>query len=333
MEAYSTLIKGARLIVETCMTVKEGDSVLVIADDQHRKHAQALAGVAVSLGARVLVADVTAEVTAALVSMKYPMEPAPHLANAMIHSDVIIITTNLEWANRFAHVNPVAASVQRGAKIASVEEGMGSWDLTIEDIRATTERAERIIAAMEGAKTVQVTSPKGTDVTLSIAGRPPLKVVPVKEPGVMMGPIPLWGEVAYAAVEDQTQGTIVFDGVMLGVGISGNLPEPIVVKVRDGRAYDIQGGAAADALKHAFSLSDENCNVIAEFAIGTSEKEKFGSPSEKGMLGTVHFGLGDNAHCYPGGQSHSRTHLDGTSRDVTVIVDGKTIIQDGALLV
>jgi len=333
MDAYSTLIKGARLIVETCMTVKEGDSVLIIADDLHRKHARALAGVAVSVGARVVVADVTPEVSAALASMEYPMEPAPHLAAAMVNSDVIIITTVLEWANRFAHVDPVAASVARGAKIASVEEGMGSWDLTIDDIRATTERAERIIKAMAGARTVRVTSPAGTDVTLSIEGRPPLKVVPIKEPGVMMGPIPLWGEVAYAAVEDRTNGTIVFDGVMLGVGVSGSLPEPIVVKVKDGRAYDIEGGAAAEALKRALALSDENANVVAEFAIGTSEKEKYGSPSEKGMLGTVHFGLGDNAHCYPGGQSHSRTHLDGTSRNVTIIVDGKTIMENGVLTI
>ncbi len=49
-------------------------------------------------------------------------------------SDVIIITTNLEWANRFAHVDPVAESVALGAKIGSVEEGMADWDLTTEDI-------------------------------------------------------------------------------------------------------------------------------------------------------------------------------------------------------
>ena len=79
--------------------------------------------------------------------------------------------------------------------------------------------------------------------------------------------------------------------------------------------------------------SDEMANVVAEFAIGTSHKEVLGSPSEKGMLGTVHFALGDNAHCYPGGQSHSRLHLDGSCRQVTVEVDGRTIIKDGALVI
>jgi leucyl aminopeptidase (aminopeptidase T) len=74
-------------------------------------------------------------------------------------------------------------------------------------------------------------------------------------------------------------------------------------------------------------------NVVAEYAIGMSDKEVLGSPSEKGMMGTVHFALGDNAHCYPGGQSHSRLHLDGSVRDVTIEVDGTTIIKDGALVI
>ncbi|MGD2148384.1 MAG: aminopeptidase [Anaerolineae bacterium] len=333
MDAFTTLVKGARLIVETCMTVEEGDSVLIIADDLHRKHAQALAGVAVSLGARTMIADVSPEVSAALASIEYPMEPASHLAAAMVNSDVIIITTILEWANRFAHVDPVSGAVSRGAKIASVEEGMGSWDLTHEDIQATTERADRIAAALEGASTVQIKSPAGSDLTVCIEGRPALLVVPVKEPGIMMGPIPLWGEVAYAAVEDKTNGVMVYDGVMLGVGESGSLPEPIILQIENGRAVDIQGGAAADALIRAIELSDQNANVVAEFAIGTSEKSVFGSPSEKGKLGTVHFGLGDNAHCYPGGQSHSKTHLDGTLRDATIIARGKTIMENGVLKV
>lgn len=333
MDSYTTLIKGARLIVETCMTVQKGNSVLIIADEDHMPIAQAVSGVAHSVGAWPVIANVTPQVIACLASLDVPIEPPPHLAAAMVNSDVILITTNLEWANRFAHVNPVRQSVDRGAKIASIEEGMGRWDLTIEDIRKTVYRAERIIAALEGAKWVRVTSPKGTDVVISIEGRPPLKVVPIKEPGVMMGPIPLWGEVAYAAVEDKTEGVIVIDGIMLGVGIQGTLPEPMVWKIKGGRAVEITGGAAAESLARTIAGSDSNANIVAEFAIGTSTKSAYGSPSEKGALGTVHFGLGDNAHCYPGGQSSSRLHLDGSVREVTIEAEGKVIIERGALKV
>lgn len=333
MKSYSTLIKGARLVVERCFSVQAGDSVLIICDDDHQREAQALAGVAYSLGAYPVMADISHHVSSALASMAVPMEPSKTLAAAMKASDVIIITTNLEWANRFAHVNPVAESVALGAKIGSVEEGMADWDLTVEDIDLIVGRAERIMEAMEGAEWVRVTNPAGTDVRVHLKDRLPLKVVPIKGAGEMMGPVPLWGEVAYAAVEDRTEGVIMVDGIMLGVGVYGSLKNHIRWDIEKGRAVSITGEDEAGRLRDVVAGSDENANVVAEFAIGTSHKEILGSPSEKGMLGTVHFALGDNSHCYPGGQSCSGLHLDGSIRDVTVEVDGRTIIKDGVLLV
>src|SRR4030042_4928332 len=265
MKSIITLFKGARLIVEHCMTVEAGDKVLIIADHDHMMNAEALAGAAFAVGAYPVIANVTHHVSSALASMEVPMEPPAHLAEAMIHSDEIIITTNLEWANRFAHVNPVRASVERGAKIASVEEGMEDWDLTIEDINEIPQKAEKIIHAMKGAKWVRVTSPGGTDVKISVEGRPPLKVVPVKEPGIMMGPIPLWGEVAYAAVENKTEGKIVIDGVMLGVGVYGSLKNPIEWTIKGGRAVEIKGAEEAEKLRDAVASSDANGTVVAEF--------------------------------------------------------------------
>jgi aminopeptidase len=333
MYSYTTLIKHARLIVETCMTVKKGDSVLIISDEDHMPAAQALAGVAFSLEAWPIIANITPQVTACLASLEVPMEPPPHLAAAMVNSNVILITTNLEWANRFAHVNPVKQAVARQAKVASVEEGIGSWDLDLDDIQETVSRTKRLMAALAGAEKVHVTSPSGTDVWVSIAGRPALEIVPIKEAGIMMGPIPLWGEVAYAAVEDKTEGLIVVDGIMLGVGVTGTLPEPLRWEIRGGRAVKITGGAAAESLARTIAGSDANANVIAEFAIGTSTKSPYGSPSEKGALGTVHFALGDNSHCYPGGQCESRLHLDGSVRNVTIEADGRVLVERGVIKV
>jgi leucyl aminopeptidase (aminopeptidase T) len=332
VKSYSTLIKGARLVVETCFAVQKGDAVLVICDEDHRREAEAMAGVAFSLGAYPVITDVSHHVSSALASMDVPMEPAKNVAAAMKASDVIIVTTNLEWANRFAHVNPVAESVALGAKIGSVEEGMADWNLSIDDIDQTMARAERIMAAMAGCEWARVTTPAGTDVRIFLRGRPPLRVVPIKGAGEMMGPVPLWGEVAYAATEDRTEGVIVVDGIMLGVGVYGSLKEPIRWRVEHGHAVEISGGTEAERLRDVIAGSDENADIVAEFAIGTSTKEVLGSPSEKGLLGTVHFALGDNAHCYPGGQSHSRLHLDGSCRQVTIEVDGRNIICDGAFV-
>ena len=134
MKSYQTLIKGARLVVERCFDVQEGDSVLVICDEDHRREAEAIAGVAVSLGAYPIVADVSHHVSAALASMAVPMEPSKNLAAAMKASDVIIITTNLEWANRYAHVDPVAESVKLGVRAVQLDaEGNVLGDLTEEE--------------------------------------------------------------------------------------------------------------------------------------------------------------------------------------------------------
>jgi len=238
--------------------------------------------------------------------------------------------TNLEWANRFAHVDAVKETCAANGKIASVEEGMGDWELTREMIMEATQRARDAMAALEGKKLCRVTSARGTDVTVSIEGRPALEVTPIKKRGQMMGPVPLWAEVAFAAVEDKTAGTIVVDGVMLGIGLPGQVESPITWTLENGRCTKIEGDAEADRLREVIAGVD-GADVIGEFAFGTSERSPFGSPSEKGRLGTVHFALGDNHNAYPGGQNVSSLHLDGVVLDASlqIVDDGTWILRDG----
>lgn len=324
------LRKNADLVVGTCMSIQRGEVVTIITDNAHRDQADALAEVVVERGGFPVIANNEAQVRAALRDTRFPMAPPRNLHQAMVHSDAILIITNLEWANRFAHVSAVKESCGNMAKIASVEEGIESWDLTVDDIREATQRARKAIRALDGKRKVRVVSPKGTDVTVTIEGRPALEVTPIKERGQMMGPIPLWAEVAFAAVEDGTNGRIVFDGVMLGIGLSGHVREPISLTVKEGRVTDIEGGEEARRLREVITGVD-GADVIGEFAFGTSEKSPFGSPSEKGRLGTAHFALGDNHNAYPGGKNVSALHLDGVSLNVTMqIVDtGQYILKEG----
>jgi leucyl aminopeptidase (aminopeptidase T) len=207
---------------------------------------------------------------------------------------------------------------------------MGTWDLTKSEILEATDRARAAIAAMEGYKRVRVTSPAGTDVVVSIEGRPALEVTPIKKRGQMMGPVPLWAEVAFAAVEDQTEGIIVVDGVMLGIGLPGQVESPITWTLKGGKAVAIDGAAEATRLGEVID-GVAGADVIGEFAFGTSQKSPWGSPSEKGRLGTVHFALGDNHNAYPGGKNVSTLHLDGVCLKATMQVEdtGQYILKDG----
>ena len=330
MPTADEIRKDAELVIDVCMSVEPDDVVTIICDNEHRIEADALAEVALDRGAWPVVMDNEMQVRRGRADTHFPMAPPKNLHQAMVNSDEIIIVANLEWANRFAHVPPVKESCENNAKICSVEPGMGEWGLTKEKILTATKRAEDAMAALEGKKQCRVTSPKGTDVIVTIEGRPALEVTSIKERGQMMGPLPLWAEVAFAAVEDGTDGTIVVDGVMLGIGLPGQVTEPITWTMEKGHAVKIEGGDDARRLREVIE-GVENADIAGEFAFGVSEVAPFGTPSEKGRVGTVHFALGDNHLAYPGGQNVSALHLDGVILDATlqILDDGTYIVKDG----
>lgn len=329
MANETKLRQHAELIVDTCFTVEKGDVVTIITDDQHAPLAAIVADVAAERGASPVVMNNEAQVSRALADTLFPMAPPKNLHDAMLAADEIIIMTNLEWANRFAHVSAVKESCANNVKIASVESGMGEWDIELEDILASTDRAVAAIAKLKGVKECRVWSANGTDVTVSIEERPALQVTPIRQRGWMMGPLPLWAEVAYAAVETKTNGVIAVDGNMLGIGVDV-VSSPIYWHVKDGKLMGIEGGDDAKRLAKVIE-GVPNVDVVAEFAFGTSDKSPLGSPSEKGRIGNVHFALGDNKNAYPGGQNSCRLHLDGVIRNATLEIKdtGGFIFRDG----
>src|SRR5260221_12904639 len=128
------LLKDAALIVDVCFSVEGGDVVTIICDDDHVEHAAAVADVVVERGGWPVVMNNETQVRRGRADVRFPMAPPRNLHRAMVASDEVIIITNLEWANRFAHVSAVKETCAANGKIASVEGGMGStWDLTVDD--------------------------------------------------------------------------------------------------------------------------------------------------------------------------------------------------------
>src|SRR5919201_3967129 len=198
------LLKDAALIVDVCFSVEEGDVVTIVCDDEREDEARAVAEVCVERGAWPVIMNNEAQVRRGRADVRFPMAPPANLHRAMVGSDEVIIIAELEWANRFAHVNAVRETCEANGKIASIEPGMGEWGLTLEDIERSAKRTRDAVAALAGKTRVRVTTAAGTDFTVSIEGRRPLELTPYKARGQMMSPIPLWTEVAFAAVEDFT---------------------------------------------------------------------------------------------------------------------------------
>ncbi len=330
MPDAAAIKKDAELVVDVCMSVEADDVVTIITDDEHYAQAQVVSEVCLERGAWPVTMNNEAQVRRGRADTHFPMAPPKQLHQAMLASDEIIIITNLEWANRFAHVSAVKESCANDVKIASVEPGMGEWGLTKEKLLLAQQRALEAIEALDGVERLRVTTKKGTDFTVTIQDRPALEITSIKRRGQMMGPLPLWAEVAYAAVEDGTDGTVVVDGVMLGIGLPGQVENDITWTVEKGKAVKIQGGEEADKLRDVIEGVD-GATVIGEFAFGVSEVAPFGTPSEKGRVGTVHCALGDNHNAYPGGQNVSALHLDGVILEASmqIVETGRWILRDG----
>src|SRR6184192_1137028 len=265
MVANDNLLKDAALIVDVCFSVEEGDVVKIICDDEHAEHAAAIAEVCVERGAWPVIMNNEMQVRRGRADVRFPMAPPANLHRAMVGSDEVIIIANLEWANRFAHVNAVRETCEANGKIASIEPGMGEWGLTQEDLERSAQRTKDAVEALAGKKQVHVTTALGTDFYVSIDGREPLCLTSYKERGQMMSPIPLWNEVAYAAIEDFTHGTAVVDGVMLGIGLQGQVKQPIRWTLEGGRCVKIEGGEEAERLRAAIE-GVENADIVGEFA-------------------------------------------------------------------
>ena len=168
MPTDAKIREHAELIVDNCFTVEKGDVVTIICDDEHAPLARVVAQVASERGAWPVIMNNETQVANALGDTLFPMAPPRNLEDAMLAADEIIIMTNLEWANRFAHVSAVKDSCANNVKIASVEAGMGDWDIKLADILASTDRAVAAIDKLQGVTKCRVWTPEGTDVTVSI---------------------------------------------------------------------------------------------------------------------------------------------------------------------
>src|SRR5438034_8839866 len=123
------LLEDAALVVDVCLSVEHDDVVTIICDDEHREHAHAVAEVVVARGGWPVVMNNETQVRRGRADVRFPMAPPRNLHQAMVASNEVIIITNLEWANRFAHVNAVKETCAANGKIASIEPGMGEWGL------------------------------------------------------------------------------------------------------------------------------------------------------------------------------------------------------------
>ncbi|MEM2958649.1 MAG: hypothetical protein QW261_10160, partial [Candidatus Jordarchaeaceae archaeon] len=183
--------KGARVIVETCMGVKSGERVLLVTQEGFEETADILASEASVLGAKPIIKVVKGS--------EMEVEPPKEVVDLMLSSEVILAVLDLKYLQLFAHMDARARATDVGARVGLVPFIL--WDITEEDVLKIKSLTEKLAKIMGKGKKAHITTALGTNVTMSIEGRPVQQLKAVfRNPGEW-GAVPFYAEAAVAPIE------------------------------------------------------------------------------------------------------------------------------------
>jgi leucyl aminopeptidase (aminopeptidase T) len=324
--------KGAKIVLEECFGVRPGMEVLIVTDTKMLHTGEILARMAKVAGAEVVTAIMSPR-------KRDGEEPPKSIASAIKGSDLCIYATQYILGHTKANKDAVAAGVVTAIISEGREERLDEFNTTLNDLKKMEETNNIIMNALKGADKVRVTTPSGSDIAFSVKGRTPLSLGPRYPKNLDKFnedfKFPDWmgfAEAPIAPVKGSANGVYVVDAYMQSVG---GIKELITWKVKEGEVIEVSGGEEAGRLKELIRGADENATNIAEFSLGTNHvisKVLRRNSFDKVILGTVHIGIGTNVGTLQA-ETRSDLHVDGVSRNPTVIVDGKTIMENGELLI
>lgn len=315
------LKSAAEVAVRDCMAVKPNEKVLVITDEPLRKIGYALWEAAKRLEAEAIIAEIISRET-------HGEEPPQPVGELMKLVDVILIPTS----KSLSHTDSRREASRKGVRIATlpgVTEGTMIRTLNA-DYGEIARKSKKIADIITRGSEVRITTASGTDVTLMINGRDGHADTGLNHNPGDFSNLPA-GEGYVAPLEGKSEGVIVIDGSMAGIGKLDD--EVINIVVKEGFAVEITGGAAADKLLSIMKPVGHLAFNLAELGIGTNDKAIITGNvlEDEKVIGTVHIAFGDNKSM--GGTVRVASHLDGVITEPTVYVDGELMMKDGKFLI
>lgn len=300
-------------VLTTCMDVKAGESVLVITDDEKYPIGEALYEAAKELGADALLVTMRPREVSG-------QEPPAAIAAAMAAADVILCP----MSTSITHTNAKKAAVKAGARVATmpgITESMFSQGAMTADYSTVMDLTNRVTELLTRAKTARIEK-DGHVLTLDLNGRPGIPSPGVYREKGQAGNLPS-GEAYIAPLENGSNGSMVIDGSMVGVGL---LREPLTVRVENGKLQSIEG---PDADKLSILLRNDNNRTLCELGIGTNYAAKLIGVilEDEKAYHTVHIAFGTNNGF--GGTNKADCHMDGIIKNPTLYLDDQLILERG----
>lgn len=311
------LVKTAEGVLSSCLAVKKGEEVLIVTDDTRKEIGEALYEAAGNLGCeRLLMVMNERELSG--------QEPPKAVAAAMKSADVVIALT----AQSLTHTNARIEAARAGTRVATmpgITEEMFSQGAMTADY-SKVEELTAVVTEMLSKASVARIEKDGHVLTINIRGRDGVPSPGVyREPG-KCGNLPS-GEAYIAPLEDGSEGEMIVDGSMVGIG---KLDSPLHMVISGGKLRSVTGEKSEnlDVL-----LKNETNGTLCELGIGTNEAAVLNGIilEDEKVYGTVHIAFGTNTSF--GGVNKAECHMDGIILRPTLYLDDVKVIEDGVFLV
>ena len=310
------LVKIAEGVLVSCLAVKPGEEVLIVTDDSRKAIGEALYQAAGNLGCeKILMVMGEREVSG--------QEPPKAVAAAMKEADVVIAPT----AQSLTHTNARIEAAKAGTRVATmpgITEEMFSRGAMTADYTAVEKLTETITEMLTKASSARIEK-DGKVLTINLNGRDGVPTPGVYREAGKCGNLPS-GEAYIAPLEDGSDGEMIIDGSMVGIG---KLDSPLHMVISGGKLRSVAGEKSENL---DILLKNETNGTLCELGIGTNEAAILNGIilEDEKVYGTVHIAFGTNTSF--GGVNKAECHMDGIILRPTLYLDDVKVIEDGVFL-
>lgn len=313
--------QGADIVINRWCRVQPGERVLIITDEVHTKEGSALWHAADAAGALAVTVIVPEH-------LSQPGRLMDSMTPFLEANNLIIGATNYSLITTRA----VREVLEQGCRFLSLPLSTNDKDSALcytfmdMDPAESARLAQGMLAALERAERVRITTALGTDLTFGKKGR---------RPGLFNGMTDKPGKVGsssfeiYIGVEETvTSGRGVVDA---SLGYIGRPQEPIELRFEGGRLVDIQDSPAGRQLRdYMEQFRDPRIYVAGELGIGLNRKSHCRGHcyiEDESTFGTFHIGMGRNLAL--GGCQDANGHFDLVFQEPDIYADGLLIMKQG----
>jgi len=309
----SELERAVDTVVDQCLRIAEGEEVVVVVDNATRAIGEGLRDAAAQRGAEAVLTVMDPR-------PRDGAEPPAAVAEALKAADVFIAPTSRSLSHTRARKAASEAGA-RGATLPGVTEDMLARLMAC-DFPTLQRRSRALADLLSSADEARFTCPRGSELTLNLAGR-----TGIADDGDLSGPnafgnlpcgegfiAPLGGEGTFVA------------STLASIGRSTD--QPVTLTVQNGRLTDASGANGARFMQTLHAGGELGTN-LAELGIGTNERATLTGNvlEDEKILGTVHVAFGASAGI--GGTVSVPVHLDCVVLEPTFDVDGTRVLDAG----